>query len=202
MSVVDNLKKEFERAEMARAENVKVSVVGDDALGVGEMPPDDKFTIPREVVSLQTKKQELSGEAAALARFDDCFVSTEGGQTYVFREIMDPELGEPTLQRQTVKSFHELFAGETVMMSTGAQATSRVWLAGREPGSFGRDAGPRRCGLCLCGRSHCAKRGPIDRGRQKRCQPRPVQFPWRVAGKRHARLLCLEGQGHRGGGDR
>ena len=123
MSVIDKFKKELERAE-----NAKVSVVGQDVLELCEMARHDKITIPREVVSLQTKKQELSGEAAALARFADCFVSTEGGQTYVYRETIDPELGEPILRRQTVKSFHELYAGETVMMSTGAKATSRVWF--------------------------------------------------------------------------
>lgn len=129
MSIIDTLKKEFQRAEIARAGRIgaaeDVREVGD----LNENVPLSKIEVPSEVVNLQLKKQELRGEAAALARFADFFVSTEGGQTYVYREVVDPELGEPVLHRQTVKSFHELYAGETVIMPTGAQPISRVWFA-------------------------------------------------------------------------
>lgn len=128
MSVIDNLKKDFERAEMKRAENAGNAEEGSDLAGRGEVVSGDKLVIPAEVVSLQHKKRELSGEEAALARFEDHFVSVDGGQTFVFREIVDPELGEASLQRQTVKSFHELYAGKTIPTSLGAQPVSRIWF--------------------------------------------------------------------------
>ena len=128
MSVIDSLKKEFERAEMKSAENAGGAEEGSDLADRGEVVSGNKLVIPADVVSLQHKKRELSGEEAALARFEDHFVSVEGGQTYIYRETTDPELGERSLQWQTVKSFHDIYAGETVMTSRGAQSVSRIWF--------------------------------------------------------------------------
>ena len=62
MSVIDSLKKEFERAEMKSAENAGGAEEGSDLADRGEVVSGNKLVIPADVVSLQNKKRELSGE--------------------------------------------------------------------------------------------------------------------------------------------
>lgn len=122
MSVMTNLKDKLERAGKITPTDAGVSS------GCSEELTREKVAIPAEVVSTQQQKLTLSGEGAALARFQDHFVSVEGGSTFVYQETTDPEFGTPTLNRMTIKAFKELHANETVITALGERPIADVWF--------------------------------------------------------------------------
>ena len=123
MSDIDNLKKML-RPKSERSDR------GDDEHF--DTRQEDQIVDPpttlAEVVSLQTKNLELSGEEVALARFSNHFVSVEGGNTFVYRETLDTETGRFDLQRMAIKAFHDLYATERVTTSRGEKAATQVWF--------------------------------------------------------------------------
>jgi hypothetical protein len=98
------------------------------------------LTVPADIIDLEQKKLNLSGEEAALARFEGYFVVSDGGKTWVCTETVDPELGTLTIEQISPTAFKDLYAHETVMTARGRQQAAPLWLRaeGRPtyPGGF------------------------------------------------------------------
>ncbi len=98
------------------------------------------LTVPADIMNLEQKKLSLSGEEAALARFEGHFIVSDGGKTWVCSETVDPELGTLTIEQISPTAFKDLYAPETAMTAKGKQQAAPLWLRaeGRPtyPGGF------------------------------------------------------------------